>query len=96
MDWNQPLIEDRDLAREVLDVLENAHAPEERSRSQNGLTVHDPKYERHQISALEASAETLRDSNLLREVHEWEKQAARSDCEIDWEGGRLRERSCRV
>lgn len=82
----QPLIEDRDLAREVLDVLENAHAPEERSRSQKGLTLPDPRYERHQINALEASAETLRDSNLLREVHEWEKHAARSDSEINWEG----------
>ncbi|HSS21204.1 MAG TPA: relaxase MobL [Pyrinomonadaceae bacterium] len=82
----QPLIEDRDLAREVLDVLENAHAPEQRSRSQNGLTLPEPKYERHQINALEASAETLRDSNLLREVHEWEKQAARSDSDINWEG----------
>jgi hypothetical protein len=82
----QPLIEDRDLAREVFDVLENAHAPEERSRSQNGLTLPDPRYERHQINALEASAETLRDSNLLREVHEWEKHAARSDSDINWEG----------
>ncbi len=82
----QPLIEDRDLAREVLDVLENAHAPEQRSRSQNGLTLPDPKYERHQINALEASAETLRDSNLLQEVHEWEKHAAKSDSDINWEG----------
>ena len=81
-----PLIADRDLAREVLDVLENAHGLEERSRSQNGLTLPDPKYERHQINALEASAETLRDSNLLREVHEWEKHATRSDSEINWEG----------
>jgi hypothetical protein len=70
----------------VLDVLENAHAPEQRSRSQNGLTLPDPKYERHQINALEASAETLRDSNLLREVHEWEKHAARSDSDFNWEG----------
>lgn len=82
----QPLIEDRDLAGEVLGVLENAHAPEQRSRSQNGLTLPDPKYERHQINALEASAETLRDSNLLREVHEWEKHAARTDSDINWEG----------
>ena len=82
----QPLIADRDLAREVLDVLENAHGLEQRSRSQNGLTMPDPKYERYQINALESSAETLRDSNLLREVHEWEKHAARSDSEINWEG----------
>ena len=82
----QPLIADRDLAREVLDVLENAHASEQRSRSQNGLTMPDPKYERHHINGLESSAETLRDSNLLREVHEWEKHAARSDSDINWEG----------
>jgi len=82
----QPLIEDRDLAREVLDILENAYATEQRSRSQNALTLPDPRYERYQINALEASAETLRDSNLLQEVHEWEKQAAKSDSEINWEG----------
>ena len=82
----QPLIADRDLAHEVLDVLENAHGLEQRSRCQNGLTLPDPRYERHQINALEASAETLRDSNLLREVHEWEKHAARSDSDINWEG----------
>ena len=46
----------------------------------------DPKYERHQINALESSAETLRDPNLLREVHDWEKHGARSDSEINWEG----------
>lgn len=82
----QPLIEDRNLAREVLDVLENAHGLEQRSRSKNGLTMPDPRYERYQINALESSAETLRDSNLLREVHDWEKHAARSDSEINWEG----------
>ena len=92
----QPLIEDRDLAREVLDVLENAHAPEQRSRSQNGLTLPDPKYERHQINALEASAETLRDSNLLREVHEWEKPPPGVIPKSIGKGGRLRERLCPV
>jgi len=70
----------------VLDVLDNAHAPEERSRSQNGLTLPDPRYERYQINALEASAEALRDSNLLREVHEWQKHSARSESDINWEG----------
>jgi hypothetical protein len=82
----QPLIADRDLAREVLDVLENAHEPEQGSRSQEGSTMPDPRYERHQINSLEASAETLRDSNLLREVHECEKAASRSDSDINWEG----------
>jgi hypothetical protein len=46
----------------------------------------EPRYERYQINSLEASAETLRDSNLLHEVHEWEKHSARSDSGINWEG----------
>jgi len=35
---------------------------------------------------LQASAETLRDSNLLREVHEWEKAASNVDRDVGWEG----------
>jgi len=38
------------------------------------------------MKTLEASAETLRDSNLLREVHEWEKHSARTGSDINWEG----------
>lgn len=82
----QPLVGDRDLARDMIDVLENAHATEERSRIRSGLSMPEPKYERHQITALEASAETLRDPNLLREVHDWEKSASKHEPEIDWEG----------
>lgn len=82
----QPLIADRDLAREVLDVVENAHGREERSRSQKGLSMPEPRYERYQLNSLEASAETLRDPHLLREVHEWEKHTARSDSDVNWEG----------
>ena len=82
----EPLVADRDLAREMVDVLENAYASEQRSRTRSGLSMPEPKYERHQINALEASAETLKDPKLLREVHEWEKTASKSDPEIDWEG----------
>ena len=46
----------------------------------------EPKYERYQINSLEASAETLRDPKLLREVHDWEKAASKHEPEINWEG----------
>jgi hypothetical protein len=36
--------------------------------------------------SLEAAAETLRDSKLLSEVHEWEKAASKHDKQIDWTG----------
>ncbi len=45
----------------------------------------DPRYERYQVDALEASAETLRDSKLLREVHDLERNAAKNDPAISWE-----------
>lgn len=82
----EPLVTDRDRAREMVDVLESAYSSEQRSRSGDGRTMPEPKYERYQISALEASAETLRDPKLLREVHEWERNVSRNDPEIDWEG----------
>ncbi len=81
-----PLVADRDLAREMLDVLENAYGTEQRSRSIDGRSMPEPKYERYQINALETSAETLHDPKLLREVHEWEKSASKNDPEINWEG----------
>lgn len=83
----EPLVVDRDLARDMVDVLENAYASEQRSRiGSGGLNMPEPKYERHQINALEASAETLKDPKLIREVHELEKHASKNDPEIDWEG----------
>jgi hypothetical protein len=82
----EPLVADRDLARDMVDVLENAYASEQRSRTRSGVGMPEPKYERHQISALEGSAETLKDPQLLREVHEWEKSASKNDTEIDWQG----------
>jgi hypothetical protein len=40
----------------------------------------------HQTRALESSAELLRDHELLREVHEWERKTSRSDSSIDSQG----------
>jgi hypothetical protein len=82
----KPLVADHERAREMLGVLEDAYGAEQRSRSRNGEVMPEPKYERYQIKALEASSETLRDQTLLREVHEWEKNASRNDPEINWEG----------
>lgn len=82
----EPLLADRELAREMANVLEDAHSSEQRSRARDGNTMPDPKYERHQINRLEASAETLRDARLLREVHDWERNASRTDSETNWEG----------
>lgn len=44
------------------------------------------KYERYQINSLESSAEILRGTSLLREVHELEKTEGRNDPEMTWEG----------
>jgi hypothetical protein len=85
-DRRAPLLADRDLAREMADVLKSAHTLEVRWRRQHGLTMPEPKYERTQILSLEASAEVLQDPKLLREVHEWEKAASKSDPQINWEG----------
>jgi hypothetical protein len=82
----EPLVADRELAGEMVNVLENAYSSEQRSRARDGNTMPEPKYERHQINRLEASAETLRDPKLLREVHDWERNASRTDSEISWEG----------
>jgi len=85
-DRRAPLLTDRDLARDMVDVLGNAHTLEDRWRNQNGLSMPEPKYERPQILSLEASAEVLQDAKLLRDIHEWEKSASRSDPQINWEG----------
>lgn len=82
----ESLVADRDLARELVDVLESAYSREERSREGNGQSLPDPNYRADQIRSLEASAETLRDTKLLSEVHEWEKAASNHDKQIDWEG----------
>jgi hypothetical protein len=40
----------------------------------------------YEMRALESSAELLRDHELLREVHEWERKTSRSDSSIDLHG----------
>jgi hypothetical protein len=85
-DRRTPLVADRELARVMVDVLENAYTLEDRWRSQHGLSMPKPKYERAQILSLEASAEVLQDPKLLRAVHEWEKVSSTSGPQINWEG----------
>lgn len=82
----EPLIANRSLAHELVDVLEDAYSREQKARERIGEIMPEPKYERYQINSLETSAEVLRDSELLREVHEWEKGAGRNDSEMSWEG----------
>lgn len=82
----ESLVGDRDLARELVEVLESVHSTEERSRQQNGQSMPEPTYRADQMKSLEGSAETLHDSKLLAEVHEWEKAASRRDKQIDWAG----------
>jgi hypothetical protein len=82
----EPLVSHRDLAREMVDVLENAYESEQRTRARNGETMPEAEYERYQINSLESSAEILRDPKLLREVHDWEKNASKNDPEMTWEG----------
>lgn len=82
----EELTTDRDLARELGDVLESAYTREERSREQNAKSMPKPKYSEEHIKSLEASAEILRDIKLLSEVHEWEKAASKHDQNINWQG----------
>jgi len=82
----EELTADRDLASELSDVLESAYMREDRSRQQDGKSMPKPKYSEDHIKSLEASAEILRDTRLLSEVHEWEKAAANHDKTINWEG----------
>jgi hypothetical protein len=72
----EPLIADRNLASELRDVLEDAYSREQKARERIGENMPEPQYERYQIKSLEASAEVLCDSNLLREGDEWEKTQA--------------------
>lgn len=82
----EPLNIDRDLAQRMVEVLEDAYDRDERTRERTGKELTEPKYEPYQIRALEASAETLRDSKLLREVDDWQKTAFKNDRESSWEG----------
>lgn len=82
----EPLTVDRDLARDMCEILEDAYDREQRTREREGKGTPEPKYEPYQIRALEGSAETLRDSKLLCEVDEWKKTAFKNDRESSWEG----------
>jgi len=82
----EPLIIDRDLARDMSEILEDAYDREYRTREREGKETPEPRYEPYQIRALETSAETLRDSQLLREVNDWEKTAFKNEREGSWEG----------
>lgn len=82
----EPLVADRDLSREMVEILENVNIREQRTWERAGRDMPEPKYEPYQVRTLESSAETLRDSKLLQEVHEWEKSASKSEPEINWEG----------
>lgn len=81
-----PLITDRNTAREMVEVLEDAYDREHRSRELDGRVMPEPRYEPYQVKSLEASAEALFDTKLLREVHDLEKSASRGEPEASWEG----------
>jgi hypothetical protein len=82
----EPLIADRDRAREMAGILEDASDREQSLREREGKEMPEAKYRPYQVRALETSTETLRDSKLLREVDEWEKTAFKNDRESSWEG----------
>ena len=81
----KPLIVDRELSTAMLEILEKAYTSEQQTRGKDGQEMPEPKYEAHQMRALETSAEILKDAHLLREVHDWEKNASRSET-ATWEG----------
>lgn len=81
-----PLVADRELSSEMLANLESAYTSEQRIRERDSRDTPEPRYEHYQLRALEASAETLKDPILLREVHDWEKNASRTDPATSWEG----------
>lgn len=81
-----PLVADREFSSEMLANLEKAYSSEQRTRVKDSGDMPEPRYEHYQLRALEASAETLKDPILLREVHDLEKNASRNDPETSWEG----------
>jgi len=82
----EPLNIDRDLVQRMVDVLEDAYDRDQRTREREGKEIPEPKYEPYQIRELETSAETLRDSKLLREVDDLERASFKNDRESSWEG----------
>jgi hypothetical protein len=53
----------------MIDVLDEAYSREQRTQERIGETMPEPRYDRYKINSLGASAETLRDTSLLREVY---------------------------
>jgi hypothetical protein len=82
----EPMISDRDRARDMVEVLDEAYDREERSFKRQHKDMQDPRYEPYQMKSLETSAEILRDPTLLREVHDWEKHVSKNEPEINWQG----------
>jgi hypothetical protein len=82
----EPLLADRNQARDLVETLDSAYAREETIRERYGQTMPEPKYNRREMRSLEASAETLRDPVLLGAVHNWEKIEGRSNSDVDWQG----------
>lgn len=82
----QPLINERERSRDLLEVLDDAFLREKSVRDRSGVDLPEPKYELHHMRSLESSAETLRDTKLLTEVHSWERNQANHSNEFDWQG----------
>lgn len=80
------LSSERQSATLMVGILESAYRSEREARFRSGLTMPQPKYESHHVIALESSAEVLRDPQLLREVHIWEKATGARDEGTDWQG----------
>src|SRR5260370_641470 len=79
------LTEDRNTAREMVDGFEGIHQIEQNQRRREGQVMPDPQYDAFQVRSLETSAEILRDPQLLRDVHDWEKTFGHNS-EAGWEG----------
>jgi hypothetical protein len=82
----EPMISDRDGARDMVEVLDAAHDREARSLKRQNKDMPAPRYEPYQMKSVETAAEILRDPTLLREVHDWEKHVSKNEPEISWEG----------
>lgn len=82
----EPLVSDRDHARDLVEVLDEAYDREQQNLKRQDKEMPEPKYEASQMRSREASAEILRDPKLLTEVHEWERNQANHSNEFDWQG----------
>lgn len=64
-----------------MEVLEKAYSSEQHAKAKEAREMAEPKFEVHQMRSLEANAEILKDVQLLREVHEWERNVSGGDGE---------------